>query len=206
MHSSRSRPCIRHHTPRHGDHQKSPKGKQKKRRGKCRAGREGEVGGESKGRAIDVDVRKGASASIVAHDFRFPTPGFTADFWGFKPDSESRPTNFVDGLAMFTARLRGQWICQTCRKSLITNVVPRRAFRATVPRRQSVEELPPGLILRAQKMALQHQELEQKVAAMTDYTPESVLIYKRISELSDISTNLKAFEQAKKVHPPSGLF
>jgi hypothetical protein len=55
-------------------------------------------------------------------------------------------------------------------------------------------------------MALQHQELEKKVAAMTDYTPESILIYKRISELSDISTNLKAFEQAKKVHPARGLF
>jgi hypothetical protein len=113
----------------------------------------------------------------------------------------------VDGLEMFTGRIRGQWICQTCRKSLITNAIQRRTFRTSVLRRQTVEELPPGLILRAQKMALQHQELEQKVAAMTDYTPESVHIYKRISELSDISTNLKAFEQAKKVQPcPSEFF
>jgi len=70
-------------------------------------------------------------------------------------------------------------------------------------RRQALEELPPGLILRAQKMALQHKELEEKVAALTDYTPESVHLYKRISELSEISTNLKAFEDARKVLDPS---
>lgn len=62
-----------------------------------------------------------------------------------------------------------------------------------------MEELPQGLILRAQKMALQHKELEEKVASMTEYTPRSVLLYKRISELSEISANLQAFEEAKHV-------
>jgi hypothetical protein len=156
-----------------------------------------------------VDVKKGACAScwLVAQTFHFPTSGFTLDFWGIYPKSSNdKFRETVDGIAMFTARLRGQWICQACRKSLITNALQRRTFRATVLRRQTVEELPPGLILRAQKMALQHQELEKKVAAMTDYTPESVLIYKRISELSNVSTNLKAFEQAQKVQPPSEPF
>jgi len=77
--------------------------------------------------------------------------------------------------------------------------VQRRTFRTTLPWRQAIEELPPALILRAQKMALQHKELEEKVAAMTDYTPQSVLMYKRISELSEISATLKAFEKAIKV-------
>ena len=48
-------------------------------------------------------------------------------------------------------------------------------------------------------MALRHKELEEKVAAMTDYTPQSVLLYKRISELSEVSANLRAFEETLNV-------
>jgi len=48
-------------------------------------------------------------------------------------------------------------------------------------------------------MALRHKELEEKVAAMTDYTPQSVLMYKRISELSEVSANLNAFEEILNV-------
>jgi len=48
-------------------------------------------------------------------------------------------------------------------------------------------------------MALRHKELEEKVAAMTDYTPQSVLMYKRISQLSEVSENLKSFEETLKV-------
>jgi hypothetical protein len=48
-------------------------------------------------------------------------------------------------------------------------------------------------------MALQHAELEQKAAAMTEYTPQSVQLYKRISELADVAANLKEFEETRKV-------
>ena len=49
-------------------------------------------------------------------------------------------------------------------------------------------------------MALQHQELEAKAAAMTEYTPQTVQLYKRISELADVATNLNQFEEAQKVY------
>jgi hypothetical protein len=48
-------------------------------------------------------------------------------------------------------------------------------------------------------MALKHQELEAKAAAMTEYTPQTVQLYKRISELADVATNLNQFEEAQKV-------
>ena len=49
-------------------------------------------------------------------------------------------------------------------------------------------------------MALQHQELEQRAASMTEYTPQSVQLYRRISELADVSANLKAFEDTHTVY------
>ena len=51
-------------------------------------------------------------------------------------------------------------------------------------------------------MALLHQQLEEKATEMTDYTPESVQLYKQISELSQVATNLKEFEDAQKVFSP----
>lgn len=102
---------------------------------------------------------------------------------------------------MFVGRQTGQWICRTCRKHLYENICQRRSFRGTLLRWQTVEGVPPGLILRARKMALQHQELEEKAAAITEYTPQSVQLYKRISELADVATNLKEFEDAQTVHP-----
>jgi len=62
-----------------------------------------------------------------------------------------------------------------------------------------VEELPAGLILRAQEMARQYKELEAKAASITEYTPQTVQLYKRISELEEVATNLKAFQDARKV-------
>jgi hypothetical protein len=64
---------------------------------------------------------------------------------------------------------------------------------------QTVEGVPPGLIHRARKMALLHQELEQKAAEITEYTPESVQMYRRLSELAQVATNLKELEDAQKV-------
>jgi hypothetical protein len=49
-------------------------------------------------------------------------------------------------------------------------------------------------------MALQHQELEQRAASMTEYTPQSVQLHRRISEIADVSANLKAFEDAHTVY------
>ena len=34
---------------------------------------------------------------------------------------------------------------------------------------------------------------------MTEYTPQSVQLYKRISELAEVATNLKEFEDAQTV-------
>ena len=62
-----------------------------------------------------------------------------------------------------------------------------------------MEELPAGLILRAQEMARQYKELEAKAASITEYTPQTVQLYKRISELEEVATNLKAFQDARKV-------
>jgi hypothetical protein len=57
----------------------------------------------------------------------------------------------------------------------------------------------PGVLALARKMASQHKELEQKAAALTEYTPQSVQLYKRISELEDVAKNLTNFEQTQKV-------
>ena len=106
---------------------------------------------------------------------------------------------------MLVGRQTGQWICRTCQRDILNRSIQKRSFWATLSRWQSVESVPPGLILRAQKMALQHQELEQKAASMTEYTPQSVRLYKRISELADVATNLKEFEDAHSVHPSKPL-
>jgi hypothetical protein len=100
---------------------------------------------------------------------------------------------------MFVGRQSGQWICRACRTNLYNHALQRKSFRTSSLRWQSVEGIPPGLILRAKKMALQHQELEQKAAAMTEYTPQTVQLYKRISELADVAANLKQFEESQKV-------
>lgn len=106
---------------------------------------------------------------------------------------------------MFVPRVGGQWICRACRNSLAENQIGKRLFQSTRWRGQSVEELPAGLILRAQKMARQHRELEQKAAIMTEYTPQTVQLYKRISELEQVATNLKEFQDARKVTEESPL-
>jgi len=48
-------------------------------------------------------------------------------------------------------------------------------------------------------MAEQCQELEQQAASLTEYTPQSIHIYKRISELSEVTSSLKQFEDAQTV-------
>ena len=100
---------------------------------------------------------------------------------------------------MFVGQRTGQWICRTCQNNLRYHILPKRLFSAYSMVWQATQSLPPGLILRAQKMALVHAELEKKAAAMTDYTPESVQLYKRINELADIASNLKEFEDAQTV-------
>ena len=100
---------------------------------------------------------------------------------------------------MFVARHSGGWICRQCRNAITNNNNRKRGFQSSVWRWQSVEELPPGLILRAQKMVRLHKELEQKAASMTEYTPQTVQLYKRISELEQVATNMKAFQEARKV-------
>ena len=101
---------------------------------------------------------------------------------------------------MIVRRHTGQWICRTCRRDILDRSIQKRSFWTTPSLWQSLEGVPPGLILRARKMALQHQELEQKAASLTEYTPQSVQLYKRISELADVATNLKEFEDAHGVH------
>ena len=106
---------------------------------------------------------------------------------------------------MLVARQTGHWVCRTCRRDILNRSSQKRLFETTLVRWQSVEGVPPGLILRARKMALQHQELEQKAAAITEYTPQSVQLYKRISELAEVATNLKEFEDAHTVYPSETL-
>jgi hypothetical protein len=106
---------------------------------------------------------------------------------------------------MFVGRQTGQWICRTCRKHLYRNGYQKRLFWIAPSRWQNIEGVPPGLILRARKMALQHQELEEKAAKITEYTPQSVQLYKRITGLADVATNLKEFEDAQTVHPVKTL-
>lgn len=106
---------------------------------------------------------------------------------------------------MFVPQFSRQWICRACRNSLAKNQIGKRLFQSTRWRGQTVDELPAGLILRAQKMAQQHRELEQKAASMTEYTPQTVQLYKRISELEQVTTNLKEFQDARKVAGKSSL-
>lgn len=99
---------------------------------------------------------------------------------------------------MFVAPSR-QWVCSACRKRIFDGVKTKRAFTATATIWQAVEGMHPGVIQLARKMASQHKELEQKAAAMTEYTPQSVQLYKRISELEDVAKNLNNFEETRKV-------
>jgi hypothetical protein len=102
---------------------------------------------------------------------------------------------------MFASRQTVAWICQACRQEFPFNKFNTliRSFHFTAKTCQETESIPSGLILRAQKLAQQHRELEQKAAQITDYTPQSIQLYKRISELSQVTTNLKEFENAHKV-------
>jgi len=106
---------------------------------------------------------------------------------------------------MFVGRQTGRWVCRACRKQLYGNAIGNRLFRTNVARWQNVEGVPPGLISRARRMAQLHEQLEHKAAELTEYTPESVQLYRRISELAQISTNLKEFEEAQKVWKPKEL-
>lgn len=66
-------------------------------------------------------------------------------------------------------------------------------------RGQNDEGMNLGVLQLARKMAAQHKELEQKAAAITEYTPQSVQVYKRISELENVVNNLNSFEKTQKV-------
>jgi hypothetical protein len=103
---------------------------------------------------------------------------------------------------MFIGRQTGKWVCRACRKQVYGNVSGRRLFQTSALQWQNVEGVPPGVIHRARKMALLHRELEQKAAEITEYTTESVQLYRRISELAQVATNLKEFEDAQKVCSP----
>ena len=96
---------------------------------------------------------------------------------------------------MFATRQTGRWVCRACRDSFHQ----KRLFGLTQWRWRDIEGIAPSLILRARKMATQHTELEQKAAAMTEYTPQSVQLYKRISELAAVAENLKELEETQKV-------
>lgn len=50
-------------------------------------------------------------------------------------------------------------------------------------------------------MALELQELEGKAAAMTEYTTQSVQLYKRIRELTSVVSHLKELEDSHTVSP-----
>lgn len=100
---------------------------------------------------------------------------------------------------MFVGQQTAKWVCRACRKQLYGNTFGNRHFRTSVLQWQNVEGVPPGLIHRARKMAILHQQLEQKAAEMTEYTPESAQLYRRISELAQVAANLKEFEDAQKV-------
>jgi len=102
---------------------------------------------------------------------------------------------------MFVGQRTGQWACQACRKRIYNNINTKRLFGNTVLRWQSVEGVPPGLIVLARKMAVQYQELEKQAAATTEYTPQTVQLYKRIGQLSDVATILKELEDAQTVKP-----
>src|SRR5579859_2050502 len=99
---------------------------------------------------------------------------------------------------MFVAPTR-KWVCDACRRCILDSFRTARALTTTASRWQNVDEMHPGVIQLARKMASQHKELEQKAAAMTEYTPQSVQLHKRISELEDVAKNLKNFEETQNV-------
>jgi len=99
---------------------------------------------------------------------------------------------------MFVAPTR-KWVCDGCRRCIFDSFRTARALTTTASRWQNVDEMHPGVIQLARKMAAQHKELEQKAAAMIEYTPQSIQIYKRISELENVANNLKSFEETQKV-------
>ena len=96
---------------------------------------------------------------------------------------------------------RRLFLCRTCRQ----NIYNTRHFKRTVSVNASqlhiVEGVPPALIARARKMALQHQELEQKAASINEYTPQVIQLHKRISELAQVAENLKELEETHAVSP-----
>ena len=93
------------------------------------------------------------------------------------------------------------WICHTCRRSILNCTTPKKQFQTAPLRWQIVQGIPPRLILQARKMALELQELEGKAAAMTEYTTQSVQLYKRIRELTSVVSNLKELEDSHTVSP-----
>ena len=99
---------------------------------------------------------------------------------------------------MFVAPTR-KWVCDACRICIFDSLWTARALTTTASRLQNVDEMNPGVIQLARKMAAQHKVLEQKAAAMTEYTPQSIQIYKRLSELENVASNLKSFEETQKV-------
>jgi hypothetical protein len=98
---------------------------------------------------------------------------------------------------MLVGQQTRKWICRVYYRK----IYHKRLFSTSLLRWQDVEGVPPGLIVRARKLAQQHQELEQKAAEMTEYTPQSIQIYKRISELASVASNLKEFQETQMVIP-----
>jgi hypothetical protein len=99
---------------------------------------------------------------------------------------------------MFAIPRAGKWICRTCRRRPHNT---QRGFHYAATLWQDGGRVSAGLIKRARKLARQHKELEEKAAAMTEYSPESIQLYKRINELSEVASQLDALEDSQKVLP-----
>ena len=96
---------------------------------------------------------------------------------------------------MLVGRQTNKWICRACQKESYG----KRLFHYTGWKRNGAEGVPTGLILRAKKFAQQYRELEQKAAQTTEYTPQTIQLYKRINELSEVANNLREFENTQDV-------
>jgi len=90
---------------------------------------------------------------------------------------------------------RRLFLCRTCRQNIYNTKLFRRTVSGDASQLHNVEGIPPALIARARKMALQHQELEQKAASINEYTPQLIQLHKRISELTQVAENLKELEE-----------
>jgi hypothetical protein len=95
---------------------------------------------------------------------------------------------------------RKLFLCRTCRQNIYSRHF-KRTLSVNASQLHKVEGIPPALIARARKMALQHQELEQKAASLNEYTPQLIQLHKRISELAQVAENLKELEQTHAVSP-----